>query len=114
MCFYCLFLIVLIYCSDVAASIVADETNAGVTAFIAEITSMCGLRWDGIAAVNSFDYLSLSSDVVSRHSSTFCRQLHVDSFHICHAYIFVMKSYYDSKSGRLCLCMTIFFIRSES
>ena len=26
---------------------------------------MCGLRWDGIAAVNSLDYLPLSSDVVS-------------------------------------------------
>ena len=54
----------------VAASIVADETNSGVTLtpFVAEITSMCawsqgyhGLRWDGIAAVNSLDYLPLSS-----------------------------------------------------
>ena len=34
----------------------ADKTNSGVTAFVAEITSMCGLRWDGIAAVNSLDY----------------------------------------------------------
>ena len=58
---FCLFLILLISCSDVAASIVADETNSGVTAFVAEITSMCGLRWDGIAAVNSLDYLPLSS-----------------------------------------------------
>ena len=57
MCFdFCLFLILLISCSDVAASNMADETNAGVTAFVAEITSMCGLRWDGIAAVNSLDY----------------------------------------------------------
>ena len=47
----------------VAASIVADETNSGVTltAFVAEITSMCDLRWDRIAAVNSLDYLPLSS-----------------------------------------------------
>ena len=47
----------------VAESIVADETNSGVTltAFVAEITSMCGLRWDRIAAVNSLDYLPLSS-----------------------------------------------------
>ena len=76
MCFdFCLFLILLISCSDVAASNVADETNAGVTAFVSEITSMCGLMWDGIAAVNSLDYLPLSSDVVSRHSSTLCRQL---------------------------------------
>ncbi len=58
---FCLFLILLISCSDVAASIVADETNSGVTAFVAEITSMCGLRWDGIGAVNSLDYLPLSS-----------------------------------------------------
>ena len=36
-----------------------------------------------------------------------CRQLHVDRFHIWHAHIFVMKSYYDSKSDGLCLCMTI-------
>ena len=53
---FCLFLILLISCSNVAASIVADETNSGVTAFVAEITSM-----DGIAAVNSLDYLPLSS-----------------------------------------------------
>ena len=58
---FCLFLILLMSCLDVAASIVADETNSGVTAFAAEITSMCGLRWDGIAAVNSLDYLPLSS-----------------------------------------------------
>ena len=47
----------------VAASIVADETNSGVTltAFDAEITSMCGLGWDRIAAVNSLAYLPLSS-----------------------------------------------------
>ena len=58
---FCLFLILLISFSDVAASIVADETNSGVTAFVAEITYMCGLRWDGIAAINSLDYLALSS-----------------------------------------------------
>ena len=58
---FCLFLILLMSCSDVAASIVADETNSGVTAFVAEITSMWGLRWDGIAAVNSLDYFPLSS-----------------------------------------------------
>ena len=39
----------------------ADETNSGVTVFVAEITSMCGLRWDEIAAVNSLDYLPLFS-----------------------------------------------------
>ena len=41
---FCLFFILLMSCSDVAASIVADETNSGVTAFVAEITFMCGLR----------------------------------------------------------------------
>ena len=94
---FCLFFILLISCSDVAALIVADETNSGVTltAFVAEITSICGLRWDGIAAVNSLDPpgFRLSSSVfiivvVSRHSSTLCRQLYVDSFHICHAYMY--------------------------
>ena len=92
---FCLFFILVISCSDVAASIVADETNSGVTAFVAEITSICGLRWDGIAAVNSLDPpgFRLSSSVfiivvVSRHSSSLCRQLHVDSFHICHAYMY--------------------------
>ena len=58
---FSLFFILVISCSDVATSIVSDETNSGVTAFVAEITSMCGLRWDGIAAVNSLDYLPLSS-----------------------------------------------------
>ena len=48
---FCLFLILLISCSDVAAAIVADKTNSGVTAFVAEITSM----WD-VIAVNSLDY----------------------------------------------------------
>ena len=32
-------------------SFVGEETNAGVGVFIAEITSICGLRCDGIAAV---------------------------------------------------------------
>ncbi len=59
---FCLFLILLVSCSDVAASIVADETNSGVTAFVAEITFVYGLRWDGIASVNSYiDYLPLPS-----------------------------------------------------
>ena len=34
---FCLFLILLMSCSDVAASIVDEETNAGVTGFVAEI-----------------------------------------------------------------------------
>ena len=60
---FCLFLILLICCSDVAASIVADETNSGVTAFVAEITSRAYVwsQVEGIAAVNSLDYLPLSS-----------------------------------------------------
>ena len=86
----CLFLILLISFSDVAASIVAEETNAGVTVFVAELTPLC----------------AVSYNVLPGHS------VHVDSFHIWHAYIFVMKSYY-SKSYRLCLCMTILFVRSD-
>ena len=64
----------------------ADETNAGVTAYVAEITSMCGLKWDGIAAVNSLDF-RLSSSVFRccfMALLLFVRQLHVDSFHIWH------------------------------
>ena len=41
----------------------AEETNAGVTVFVAEITSMCGLSWDVIAVLYSSqqfgDYLQL-------------------------------------------------------
>ena len=59
--YFFIYFILLISCSDVAASIVTDETNSGVTPFVAEITSMCGLRWDGIAAVNSLHYLPLFS-----------------------------------------------------
>ena len=47
----CHILTLLISCSQVAASIVAEDTNAGMTVFVAEITSMCGLRCDGIAAL---------------------------------------------------------------
>ena len=41
---FCLFFILLISCSDVAALIADEETNVGVTVFVAEIASMCGLR----------------------------------------------------------------------
>ena len=44
-----LFLILLISCRAVAASLMAEETNAGVTVCVAEITSMCGLGSHGIA-----------------------------------------------------------------
>ena len=89
---FCLFLILLISCSDVAASIVADETNSGVTAFVAEITSMCGLRWDGIAAVNSLDYLPLSlccfTPLLHFVPSATCRQLsYLTCIHICNEII---------------------------
>ena len=43
------FLILLISGWAVAASLVAEETNAGVTVFVAEITSMCCHVCDGIA-----------------------------------------------------------------
>ena len=35
----------------------AEKTNAGVAAFVADITSMCGLGSDGIAALLSADSL---------------------------------------------------------
>ena len=92
---FCLFLILLISCSDVAASIVTDETNSGVTPFVAEITSMCGLRWDGMLPSTVYTiFLCFHNNfyVVSRHSLSLCRQLqcrqlHVDSFHIWDAHI---------------------------
>ena len=45
------FYILLISCWAVAASL--EETNAGVTVFVADITSMCGFRSDVIAALLS-------------------------------------------------------------
>ena len=50
---FVLFLMSLISCWAVAASLVAEETNAGMTVFIADITSMCGLRSDGIVVLLS-------------------------------------------------------------
>ncbi len=90
---FCLFFILLISCSDDAALIADEETNVGVTVFVAEIASMCGLRCDGIAAL----LCAVSCNALPGHS------VHVDSFHILHAYIFIKESHY-SKSGRLCLC----------
>ena len=43
-CYGFWFLMLLLYCWAVASSHVAEETNAGVTIFVAEITSMCGLE----------------------------------------------------------------------
>ena len=48
-----LFLILLISCWVVAASLMAEKTNAGVRVFIADITSMCGFGSDGAAALLS-------------------------------------------------------------
>ena len=48
-----LFLILLISCWAVAASLVAEETNAEVAVFVADITSMCGVGSDGVAALLS-------------------------------------------------------------
>ena len=48
-----LFLILLISCWVVAASLVAKEANAGVTVFAAENASMYGLKSDEIAALVS-------------------------------------------------------------
>ena len=48
-----LFLILVISCRAVATLLVAEESNVGVTVFVADITSMCGLWFDGIAALLS-------------------------------------------------------------
>ncbi len=98
---FCLFFILLISCSDLAASIVTDETNSGVTAFVAEIKCrpMCGLRWDGIAGRQQF---RLSSSVFiigcftapllfvpsATMPSATCRQLsYLACIHICNEII---------------------------
>ena len=52
MCF-CLFLILLISCWGVEASLVAENTNVGMAVLIADITSMCGFGSDGAAALLS-------------------------------------------------------------
>ena len=48
-----LFLILLISYWVVAASLVAEQTNAGVAIFVADNTSMCGLGSDGAAVILS-------------------------------------------------------------
>ena len=48
-----LVLIVLMSCWAVAASPVVDETDAGVTVCVAEITSMCGFGSDGVVVLLS-------------------------------------------------------------
>ena len=50
-------LIVLISCWFVAASLVAEQTNAGVSVFVADITSMYGFGSDGAAEVISLTSL---------------------------------------------------------
>ena len=89
---FCLFLILLISCWDVAASIVAEEIHAGVTVFVAEITSSSVFRSCFTALLHFVP--SAMYNALPGHS------VHVDSLHIWHAYIFVMKSNY-SKSRRL-------------
>ena len=66
----------------------ADEPNSGVTAFVAEITSMCGLRWDGIAAVNSLDYLPLSSYRLFHGTPPLCAVSYMST-----AFIYAMHTY---------------------
>ena len=47
------FLIILISCWVVAASLMTEKTNAGVAVFVADTTSVCGLKSDGAAALLS-------------------------------------------------------------
>ena len=64
-------------------SFVAEENNAGVIDFVADITSMCGLGPGGIAAhPHACSYVRCCShqfifpqDIVSGHSSTLRVQL---------------------------------------
>ena len=48
-----LFSILVISCCVVAASLIAEKTNVGVSVFIADITSMCDFGSDGAAALLS-------------------------------------------------------------
>ena len=48
-----LFFILLISGWVVAASLMAEKTNVGMSVFIADITSMCGFGLDGAAALLS-------------------------------------------------------------
>ena len=98
-----LFLILLISCSDEAASIVAEETNAGVSLCCRNhIFLRLQMLFHGTPPLCAVSYNALTG-----HS------VHVDSFHIWHAYIFLMKSYY-SKSRRLYLCMMIYSLLAVS
>ena len=47
------FLILLISCWVVAASLMAEKTKMGMSVFIADITSICGFRSEGVAALLS-------------------------------------------------------------
>ena len=53
LCFWFLFLILLISGWVVAASPMAENTNVGMTVFIADITPMCGFESDGAPALLS-------------------------------------------------------------
>ena len=79
----------------------ADETNSEVTAFVAEITSVCGLRWDGIATVKTQQFRLSSSVFIigcftapllfvppATMPSATCRQLsYLACIHICNEII---------------------------
>ena len=58
------FFILLISGWVVAASLMAEKTNVGMAVFIADITSMCGFRLDGAAALLSLSLLSCPAYVV--------------------------------------------------
>ena len=80
-----LFLVLLMSCWDVAALLVAEQTNAGVAVCVADITSRCTSRLevDGVNCcppfcvltcplLQSSVYFPLASNGVSGHSSTVC------------------------------------------
>ena len=73
---FCLFLILLISCSDVAASIVAEETNAGLTVFVAEITSSSVFRCCFTALLHFVPSATMHSQDIVSMSTAFISGMH--------------------------------------
>ena len=72
----CLFLILLISFSDVAASIVAEEINAGVTVFVAEITSSSVVRCCFTALLHFVLSATMYSQDIVSMSTAFISGMH--------------------------------------
>ena len=97
-----------------------EDANIEVTVFLAEITSMCGLESDGIAALLSacllvrccnrqfiFGCLQMLFQSTPPLFSVSCKVLpaysvDVDSLHISHADIFILQVRIDSGSPPQC------------